>query len=186
MSDVLHLRPSDARRVPWKNGRGFTDELALWPRGASFEKGDFLWRVSRATVEESGPFSAFPGFERVLVVTQGAGLVLEHGTLASRAQVERLVPYRFSGDWPTRAELVEGRVEDFNVLCRRGDARADVEVWTASSPRSVAAARDEHVFVHFLASAESLWLPPGSSTSLRDTPECIAVRIHTAATAGIP
>ncbi|MBM3986021.1 MAG: hypothetical protein FJ296_10095, partial [Planctomycetes bacterium] len=73
------LRAADARRVPWRNGRGVTEELALAPPGASFERGDFDWRVARATVAQAGPFSAFPGFERVLVVVQGAGLRLEHG-----------------------------------------------------------------------------------------------------------
>jgi environmental stress-induced protein Ves len=155
------LRPSDARRVPWKNGRGFTDELALWPSGASFEKGEFDWRISKAAVEESGPFSLFPGFERVLVVTAGAGLVLDHGGQAPRTRLERHVPYRFSGDWPTSAALIDGRVEDFNVLCRRGAARAEVDVWPAGPQRSVTAARDEHVFVHYLASGESLWLQRG-------------------------
>ena len=180
MSEVLHLRPSDARRVPWKNGRGFTDELALWPRGASFEKGDFLWRISKAAVEESGPFSSFPGFDRLLVLTSGAGLMLEHGAEAPRTRLERHVAYRFSGDWPTKAALIDGRVEDFNVLCRRGSARAEVEVWTASGQRRVTAAPDEHVFLHFLASGESLWLPPGNSTALRDASDCFAVRIRIA------
>ena len=177
----MHLRPSDARRVPWKNRRGFTDELALWPGGAGFEKGDFLWRISKAAVEEAGPFSAFPGFERVLVVTAGAGLVLEHGASAPPARLERLVPYRFSGDWPTRAALIDGPVEDFNVLCRQGAARAEIEVWATQAQRDVSAAHDEHVFVHDLGSGESLWLPPESSTSLRNSSDCLAVRILSAA-----
>jgi environmental stress-induced protein Ves len=158
LGEILHLRAADARRVPWKNGRGFTDELAIWPPGASFERGEFDWRISKAAVEEDGPFSSFPGFERVLVVTEGAGLVLDHGAAAPRARVERLVPYRFSGDWPTRAELVDGRIADFNVICRRGAAHAEVEVQPAGAQRRIAAARAEHLFVHDLASGESLWL----------------------------
>lgn len=176
----MHLRPSDARRVPWKNGRGFTDELALWPRNASFERADFHWRISKAAVEESGPFSAFPGFERVLVVTRGEGLVLDHGNSAPRARVERLVPYRFSGDWPTNATLIDGRIEDFNVLCRRGSARAEVELWTDGAQRSVAASGGEHVFVHFLASGASLWIRPGAARGLAlpESGTAILVRIQ--------
>src|SRR5687767_10413887 len=41
MLEVVHLHPADARLVPWKNGRGVTRELALWPEGASLERGDF-------------------------------------------------------------------------------------------------------------------------------------------------
>lgn len=176
--------------MPWKNGRGFTSELALWPAGSSFERADFDWRISRAAVEEDGPFSSFPGFERVLVVTQGAGLVLDHGTFAPRAKLERLVPYRFSGDWPTSAELVAGRVADFNVLCRRGSAEAEVELWDGPVDRLVTAAAREQVFLHVLrgslevadrkvSGGESVWLLPGvdSRFSASGSATALLVRI---------
>lgn len=124
--EVRMLRAAAARRVPWKNGQGFTEEFALGPAEASFERGDFDWRISKARVTESGPFSHFPGFERVLVLTEGPGLLLEHGSDAPRARLRRLEPYRFSGDWPTRGELVQGPVADFNVLARRGRFAAEV------------------------------------------------------------
>jgi len=194
VSDVLHLRPSDARRVPWKNGRGFTDELALWPSNASFEKSDFLWRISKAAVEESGPFSPFPGFERLLVLTSGAGLVLEHGAEAPRTRLERHVAYRFSGDWPTSAALIDGRVEDFNVLCRRGSARAEVEVHAGRVELRLATSRDEQLFLHLLSGAlethhvqsialaagESLWLQRthGRELELRGAGTALLVRIR--------
>src|SRR5262245_5272313 len=116
--EVVHLTPADARSVPWKNGRGATRELALWPAGASFERAEFDWRISTAPVDEPGPFSAFPGLARILVVTEGAGFVLVHGGDAPRARVRRLEPYRFDGAWPTTAELPHGPVTDFNVLFR--------------------------------------------------------------------
>jgi environmental stress-induced protein Ves len=122
------LRAADARRVPWRNGRGVTEELALAPDGASFGRGDFDWRIARATVAQAGPFSAFPGFERVLVVVQGAGLRLEHGSDAPPAHVTPLAPYRFSGDWATSATPLDGPVTDVNVLARRGVVRAEVEL----------------------------------------------------------
>lgn len=157
---VRLLRAGDARSVPWKNGRGVTRELALGPEGASFERGDFDWRISAASVAENGPFSAFPGFERVLVITSGEGLVLEHGDAAPRARLRRMQPYRFSGDWPTRAELVgapgpvpDSTVRDFNVLARRGrlDAQAlAVELGARTLRENLG---DELVFVHVLARA---------------------------------
>jgi uncharacterized protein len=196
VSEILHLRASDSRRVPWKNGRGFTDELALWPAGASLERADFDWRISKAAVEENGPFSSFPGIERVLVVTEGAGVVLDHGARAPRATLEPLIPYRFSGDWPTSAELVAGRIADFNVLCRRALVRADVEVWTGSIARSLPPLSGEHVFAHVLegelvartglerreariAAGESLWVQgPEEVLELRlDAGAVIVVRL---------
>ncbi len=126
--ELVRIAPADARRVAWKNGRGFTDELVVAPAGAAFERGDFDWRISKACVAERGPFSAFPGFDRVLVVLAGDGLVLDHGGAAPRRVVRPLEPHAFSGDWTTGAELIGGPVADFNVLARRGRVRADVAV----------------------------------------------------------
>jgi uncharacterized protein len=169
--DVSHLTPADARRLPWKNGRGVTEELAVWPPGASFERGDFDWRISKATVAEAGPFSAFAGFDRVLVVVDGDALVLSHEGAAPRIRVERLVPYRFDGGRPTSAELTGAPVRDFNVITRRGCVRADVSVLRAESTRESLVAG--HAFVHVvegatvarvagadvpLATGDSLWL----------------------------
>lgn len=128
MSELLHLRPENARRFPWKNGRGVTEELALWPPGASFELGDFDVRISTSSVDEPGPFSPFPGFRRVLVVTRGAGMRLSHGPDAPSADLGRLRPHSFEGEWPTTAELPYGPVDDFNVIVRRGRMRVEVEV----------------------------------------------------------
>ena len=128
MPTITHLTPADARRVPWKNGRGITEEIAVGPAGTSFEAGDFGWRVSRAAVTEAGPFSPFPGIDRVLVVTDGEGLVLTQGAGAAPVTVRRLAPHAFRGDEPTAATLVGGGVRDFNVFTRRGRYHADVQV----------------------------------------------------------
>jgi environmental stress-induced protein Ves len=180
VSEVVHLTSADARRVPWKNGRGVTEELAIWPAGAGFESGAFDWRISKASVTEAGPFSPFPDHERVLVVTGGGDLVLSHGAHAPAARVGRLEPYRFDGGWPTSAALPDGPVRDFNVLARRGRIRADVEVLRGSG---AAVAAGAHAFVHVLvgeavigagrdtlrlAALESAWLRGGGSLRVED------------------
>ena len=53
MPEFLHLRPGDARRVPWKNGRGVTEELAVWPPEASFERGGKVWYRKGSDIPES-------------------------------------------------------------------------------------------------------------------------------------
>ncbi|MBI5362053.1 MAG: HutD family protein [Planctomycetes bacterium] len=153
MREVLHLTAADARRVPWKNGRGVTEELALAPEGAAFERGDFDWRVSKAAVDADGAFSSFPGFERILLVTGGAGLALDHGADAQRARLRPLEPHRFSGDWVTHAALVRGPVSDFNVVFRRELVEASVEVLRLGRRRALATADAHDVFAHVLAGA---------------------------------
>ncbi|MBI3558729.1 MAG: HutD family protein, partial [Deltaproteobacteria bacterium] len=88
------LRLDNYRVMPWKNGRGTTRQIAIFPEDAAFPGDEFLWRVSSAKVTEAGPFSAFPGCDRFLAVWQGAGLLL--GTQS----LEPLVPQKFSGDEP--------------------------------------------------------------------------------------
>ena len=151
MPTVEHLSRDDVRRVPWKNGRGTTEELAIAPAGAAFERGDFAWRISKARIEAPGPFSCFPGYERILVVTAGDGLVLTHGDDASRARVRPFEPYLFPGDWSTRAELVRGPVRDFNVLVRRDEWSASVEVLRLGTRRARPALARGHAFLHLLA-----------------------------------
>ena len=50
---MLRLGRGDARVLPWKNGRGTTTELALWPADARFERGEFDWRLSIAPVDDA-------------------------------------------------------------------------------------------------------------------------------------
>ena len=70
--------PGDFRVMPWKNGAGSTTELLIDPPGATLA-GGFRWRVSMATVAESGPFSSFPGLDRTLLLLEGEGMELDHG-----------------------------------------------------------------------------------------------------------
>jgi environmental stress-induced protein Ves len=185
MLEFRHLTPSDARRQPWKNGRGVTEELALWPPGATFERGDLDWRIACAAVDEPGPFSAFPGFERVLVITRGAGLRLEHGPAAAPARVLPLQPYRFSGDWTTDASLIDGPVSDFNVLARRGVVRAEVRVLRAESRVLRERVGAAHTFAHLidgdvrlrLDAAPGIALAPRESVWLRGAEEGSALEI---------
>ena len=165
--ELRHLTSADSRRVPWKNGRGVTEELLLWPPSTSFERGDFEWRIARAGVAEDAPFSPFPGFERVLVVISGPGLRLAHGA-AAPVVVPPLQPHVFSGDDPTRAGLLGGPVSDLNVLARRGVARAQVAVLRGAGAELHA----DHAVLHAvaalraqvgesgvaLAAGESLWI----------------------------
>jgi environmental stress-induced protein Ves len=192
--EVVHLTAADARRVPWRNGRGVTHELALWPEHARFEELDFEWRISSSAVDADGPFSKFAGFERVLVVTTGEGLILHHGDRAHRARLRTLEPYRFSGDWPTEAELSRGRVDDFNVLYRRARWRADVQAIRLGRRRARETIGARHAFVHVVsgsavarvtAEEESFQLSEGDSVWVRDAAATDEIDLNGTSDAGV-
>jgi len=129
-----HLKPADGRRTPWKNGGGTTLEWAIEPPGATLQSG-FRWRVSSAEVGVSGPFSAFPGLERWLLLLEGKGFAIDFGFRGQVELTEPLVPIRFSGDWPATATLVEGPCMDFNLMADLRTCQAELEVLSLAAPR---------------------------------------------------
>ena len=110
---MIHLRPADYTRQPWKNGKGLTTELWRLERD-----GQLLVRLSRASVVEDGPFSLFPGIERSLTVLTGPGFRLTGPGLNLRC--DPLVPVAFPGDVAVAASETNGQPsDDFNVMTAR-------------------------------------------------------------------
>jgi uncharacterized protein len=113
------LRGADHRPVPWKNGLGLTYEVAR-----SSEGDDFDWRVSFAAVERPGPFSSFPGIDRIITPAAGSRLALTMP--AGDVQVLRpFEPFAFPGEAEVRGEP-SGATMNLNVMTRRGRATATV------------------------------------------------------------
>jgi hypothetical protein len=132
--DWIHLKPSDGRLMPWKNGGGRTLELLVDPPGATVDSG-FGWRLSTAEVAVSGPFSAFPGLERTLLLLEGAGFILDLESRGQAAVMNPLIPFAFSGDWPVSASLVDGPCTDFNVMADPRRCLARVEAFHLDGAR---------------------------------------------------
>ena len=54
----------------WSGGQ--TAEIALWPPEGSYQRRDFLWRLSSATVEcESSVFTSLPDYNRIIALLGG-------------------------------------------------------------------------------------------------------------------
>jgi uncharacterized protein len=119
------LRPSDYRQMTWKNGLGVTTEIVRFP-----DDGAFDWRVSIAQVAEDGPFSRFPGYDRVILTLAGAGMTLSHREHPGSHALGALEPYAFSGDLETDCVLRDGPIRDFNVITRVGRFTSAVSIVT--------------------------------------------------------
>lgn len=125
-----HLHPRDYLAMPWKDGGGVTEQIAIEPPGATLADG-FLWRLSMARVERSGPFSRFEGYDRTLLLLEGKGLDLDFG---SQGQVRLDAPFEpvaFDGVWEARATLTHGPVRDLGIISDRARVRQEVRVLTA-------------------------------------------------------
>jgi uncharacterized protein len=114
------LRESSYRTVPWKNGGGRTREILREP----LEPTPFDWRLSLATIDVPGPFSAFEGYHRTLVLVSGAGMELdfgEHGR-SKLTTVGQMI--RFDGAWPVSCALLDGRCTDLNLIVSKEGMRS--------------------------------------------------------------
>jgi hypothetical protein len=121
---VRLLAAADRRPSPWKNGAGVTRQIAAYPDGARTD--EFDWRASMAVVKSAGPFSAFPGIERSLLVLEGElALVFADGR---RLVLDAAGPAaNFAGEDAVSAEAPAVPVTDLNVMVRRGAHTASVE-----------------------------------------------------------
>ncbi|MCY1177229.1 Protein Ves [compost metagenome] len=130
MSPLKVLRAADYPRMPWKNGGGSTEEIT---RDTGTGLDGFGWRLSIADIAESGGFSSFAGYERIITVLQGDGMVLRvdgHGT-------RKLLPFdafAFSGQSTVACNLLGGPVRDFNLIYRPDRYRARLQWFDVREP----------------------------------------------------
>ncbi|WP_337878549.1 HutD family protein [Rheinheimera sp.] len=116
------IKPEHWLTQAWQNGGGITHQLLR----QDDEQG-LLWRMSIAEVASDGPFSAFPGIDRIILLLQGKGVRLQ----LPADTVELATPYtafEFAGETAVQCYLTDGAVLDFNLMSRRGAVRASLDV----------------------------------------------------------
>ncbi|MDQ3286892.1 MAG: HutD family protein [Pseudomonadota bacterium] len=112
---------NEYRRERWQNQLGWTREIHRSPA-----TGDWHWRLSIAEIECDAAFSRFSGVERELVLLSGNGLRLRF----DGDEVHELEPphgkHQFPGERGVVGELVDGPANDFNLMWRREQVRAEL------------------------------------------------------------
>ena len=119
--------------IPWRNGGGVTREVVA--SGGS-DPQDFDWRISIADVSQPGPFSAFPGVDRVITLVEGERMELViDGAVHVLGLHESL---SFDGASQASCSLPTGPTRDLNVMTRSGRLSAAVAVRDLSETRPIA------------------------------------------------
>lgn len=129
------IRAGECRVMPWKNGGGITTEIAMHPPGASLDT--FDWRLSMAHVGTDGPFSSFPGIDRTLAVLAGEGIALTSEEAGTVTLQRESTPYSFPGEWGIKGRLVDGPIDDLNVMTRRGRWQHRMQKLPATGPHRI-------------------------------------------------
>lgn len=112
MSQLTVLRAAHYPRMPWKNGGGSTEEIT---RDAGVGLDGFGWRLSIADIAESGGFSSFAGYQRIITVLQGPGMTLHVDGQTTRPLLP-FDPFAFSGESQVACTLLGGAIRDFNLI----------------------------------------------------------------------
>ena len=123
MNDYVVHHPDSYIAMPWRNGLGQTLEVAKQNPASGSE---FAWRLSIADVSNDGAFSNFSGYERTLLLLEGAGITLAFEDGRKSVLTEPLQAASFCGAEQTVATLHAGPIKDFNVMCRADYCNAAV------------------------------------------------------------
>jgi hypothetical protein len=160
---------NEYRRVRWRNGAGWTREIAAEPAD-----GDWVWRLSIAEIEQDAPFSQFPGVDREIVLLSGNGVRLRFDDGSVHALEPPHGRLRFPGEADVQGELIDGPTTDFNLMWRR--EAMDAQLWHRPlvGPMVIFAEPGTTWAIHMLAGqarfADESGLPPlatGDSALLR-------------------
>ncbi len=118
--------PDKFKKTPWKNGKGFTTELAI-NNGGSLT--NFDWRLSIASVAENGFFSDFSGYKRHLVLIDGNGIYLKHDDVVIDELNELLDVAVFNGASKTYGKLNSGPINDFNLMVNSKKLQSNLKTY---------------------------------------------------------
>jgi environmental stress-induced protein Ves len=162
------IRHSSFTAAPWKNGGGITHEaIRVPPTGDAF-----LWRVSVAQIDASGPFSDFAGYDRKMVLLQGRGIALSFGSGERRALRSMGDWVEFDGAMAARCELLDGPCVDLNLMVSKS-LRTATRIERLSEPMLVAADHGETTLIFGIS--DPLSLDSGAGNSARLEPWDLAI-----------
>lgn len=135
------LTPEQFKVMPWKNGGGVTAEIDIHPAGSDFREASFSWRLSSARIEDENRFSQFPGYDRILTVVSGEGLILNSQELGP------FEVFEFQGEDEIDCALLGGPVEDLGLIFRRGQYQCSMHILDVSAPMYLKLEGQTHFFL---------------------------------------
>ncbi|MGY8907100.1 MAG: HutD/Ves family protein [Pseudomonadales bacterium] len=142
MNTTKITSPGDFITMPWRNGLGSTIEVLKHQPGDSFH-----WRLSMADVTEDGAFSDFSGYDRCLILINGAGVTLTDNKKQKWTLARQLDAAHFKGEDLINARLHDGPIQDFNLMTRRQNCSA--KVFTSQQHTTQTICLDADLFLLF-------------------------------------
>ncbi len=108
-------RPCEYGEKTWAGGN--TQELFIFPEEASYDEQNFIFRLSKSTIEkEEANFTILPDYERTLLVLEGEVILSFEGTRVSR--LTKWEQDQFDGKETTKSF---GKIKDYNLMVAKGN-----------------------------------------------------------------
>lgn len=110
------IEERDFLKSKWSGGT--TEQIFIYPPDAVYKEMDFLFRISRASVDISpSEFTRLPGIQRFIMPLDNE-LVLTHDNITD-IRLRPFEAYEFSGDMDT---MSKSPAKDFNLMLAKGIA----------------------------------------------------------------
>lgn len=117
---IEHIKASDLETIQWSGGT--TTQLAIYPKEATYQDRNFLFRISTATVEsEESTFTKLPEVSRKIMILDGK-IKIEHQNHYSKI-LKKFEQDSFEGNWDTKSY---GKAIDFNLMTK-GNTNGTIE-----------------------------------------------------------
>lgn len=146
---IQHLKPDPTKIISW--AKGTSQELFIYPPASNFQKRDFLFRISLATVEaETSEFTPLPGIQRTLMLLKG-----EHTLMHKGHHTRSLLPFDqdyFRGEWQTSSR---GKATNFNLMCSTGASGTLNHIAGGQGERMTIVARSDFELVYLFSGKSS-------------------------------
>ncbi len=145
--------------MPWASGTGSTTELYVSPKESGLTDANAHWRISMASVPESGPFSMLPAYQRIITVVEGEGFRLT-GDMGTDVEVRPGVIHPFSGAETINCELLGGPCLDLNLMYQEDKVNASLALLKQVLPVHpviTTQSSKEKIIVICLGGQVSLW-----------------------------
>jgi uncharacterized protein len=115
------LSPKHFRRTRWKNGRGWSNDIAVSPDGEQ-RWPRMRWLLTLSDIAGDAPFSDLAGFERSFLVAAGKGVELSFADGRRVRLLRNRRAFAFDGGSAPACRVLDGPVQALNIMTRRGRA----------------------------------------------------------------
>lgn len=141
------IKASELITNKWSGGT--TTQLAIYPKEATYQDLNFLFRLSTATIEaEKSTFTKLPSISRKIMILDGE-IKIEHQNQYSKI-LKKFEQDSFKGDWNTKSF---GKATDFNLMTI-GNTCGQIEKFSFDSSIKIKLDENVDLYVFYMYSGE--------------------------------